>query len=186
MLRPSAFTWYWQKVKNCFSFWGKRALCSKKVFVVKFLQKRYFFLSDHFSHKSLMTMVFWQHICNCLAYMASLAKKYFGSNVLNQLLLIAERGTYAKMIYVEKIIIFYVFQRYSKKFKLSRNRILIIVKSPLKNAYFLWMSLYEPHNSIIGAVWTYTSIPHAVTSWQFKLWSIKKKNIVLYWGNWNR
>ena len=34
--------------------------------------------------------------------MASLAKKYFWSNVFNQSLLIAEGGTYAKMICVEK------------------------------------------------------------------------------------
>jgi len=122
MLRPSAFTWYWQKAKNSFSFWGKRALCSKKVCVVKFSQKGTFFLSDHFCHKSMMMMVFWPHIYNCLAYMASLAKKYFWSNVLNRSLLIAEGGTYAKIIYVEKIILCDVFQKWSKKFKFSRNR----------------------------------------------------------------
>ena len=115
MLRPSAFTWYWQKAKNSFSFWGKRALCSKKVCVVKFSQKGTFFLSDHFCHKSMMMMVFWPHICNCLAYMASLAKKYFWSNVLNRSLFIAEGGTYAKIIYVEKIILCDVFQKWSKK-----------------------------------------------------------------------
>ena len=36
--------------------------------------------------------------------MARLAKKYFSSNVLNWSILIAEVGTYGKMIYVEKII----------------------------------------------------------------------------------
>ena len=104
MLWPSAFTWYWHKNKNSFSFGGKRALCSKKVCVVKFSQKGTFFLSDHLCHKSMMMMVFWPHICNCLACMASLAKQLFWSNVLNRSLLIAEGGTYAKMIYVEKII----------------------------------------------------------------------------------
>ena len=119
MLWPSAFTWYWQKVKNNFSFWGKRALCSKKVCVVKFSQNGTLFLRDHFCHKSMMMMVFWPHLCNCLA---SFAKKYFWSNVLNWLVLIAEGGTYAKMIYVEKIINCYVFQSQLKKHKFSRNR----------------------------------------------------------------
>ena len=100
----------------------------------------------------MMMMVFWLHIDNCLAYMASLAKKYFWSNVLNRSLFIAEGGTYAKMIYVEKIILCDVFQKWSKKFKFSRNRkhhekrlkktlvvmfsdfwLLTIFKSPLKN-----------------------------------------------------
>ena len=67
-------------------------------------------------------MVFWPHICNFLAYMESLAKKYFWSNVLNRSLLITEGGTYAKMIYVKKIIKCYVFQRWSKFLKLSRNQ----------------------------------------------------------------
>ena len=39
MLRSSAFTWYWQKTTNYFSFGGKRALCFKKVCIVKFSQK---------------------------------------------------------------------------------------------------------------------------------------------------
>ena len=100
----------------------------------------------------MMMMVFWLHIDNCLAYMACLSKKYFWSNVLNRLLLIAEGGTYAKIIYVEKIILCDVFQKWSKKFKVSRNRkhhkkrlkktlvvmfsdfwLLTIFKSPLKN-----------------------------------------------------
>ena len=114
--------------------------------------KRYFFLKWPFCHKSMMMMVFWPHIYNCLAYMASLAKKYFWSNVLNRSLLIAEGGTYAKIWYVETIIPCYVFQKWSNKFKLSRNRkhhkkrlkktlvvmfsdfwLLTIFKSPLKN-----------------------------------------------------
>ena len=70
----------------------------------------------------MMMMVFWPHIYNCLAYMASLAKKYFWSNVLNRSLLIAEGGTYAKIRYVEKIILCDVFQKWSKKFKFSRNQ----------------------------------------------------------------
>ena len=100
----------------------------------------------------MMMMVFWPHIYNCLAYMASLAEEYFWSNVLNRSLLIAEGGTYAKTIYVEKTIPCYVFQKWSKKFMLSRNQkhhkkrlkktlvvmfsdfwLLTIFKSPLKN-----------------------------------------------------
>jgi len=171
MLRPSAFTWCWQKAKNSFSFWGKRALCSKKVCVVKFSQKGTFFLSDHFCHKSMMMMVFWPHICNCLAYMASLAKKYFWSNVLNRSLFIAEGGTYAKMIYVEKIILCDVFQKWSKKFKFSRNQkhhkkrlkktlvvmfsdfwLLTIFKSPLKN---ITNNIFFVHK-ILNITWIFT------------------------------
>ena len=100
----------------------------------------------------MLMMVFWPHICNCLAYMASLAKKYFWSNVLNWSLLIAEGATYAKIIYVEIFFNCCVFQRWLKKLKLSRNWkhhknrfkktlvvmfsdfwLLIIFKSPLKN-----------------------------------------------------
>jgi hypothetical protein len=69
--RPSAFICYWQKVKSSFSFGGKRALCFKKVCVLKFSHKGTFF------HKSMMMMIFFNHIYNCLAYMARLAKKYF-------------------------------------------------------------------------------------------------------------
>ena len=107
----------------------------------------------------MMMMVFWPHVYNCLAYMASLAKKYFWSNFLNRSLLITEGGTYVKMIYVEKII--HCFQRRSKKFKLSRNRLkktlvvmfsdfwlLILFKSPLKNLtnnFFLCKTFWIYH-----------------------------------------
>ena len=47
--------------------------------------------------------------------MASLAKKDFWSNVLNWLLLIAEGGRYAIMIYVEKIIIIIMFFKGDQK-----------------------------------------------------------------------
>ena len=119
----------------------------------------------------MMMMVFWPHICNCLAYMASLAKKYFWSNVLNRSLFIAEGGTYAKMIYVEKIILCDVFQKWSKKFKFSRNRkhhekrlkktlvvmfsdfwLLTIFKSPLKN---ITNYIFFVH-TILNITWIFT------------------------------
>ena len=59
------------KKKYIFSFGGKRALCSKKVCIVKFSQKGTFF------HKSMMMMFFLPHIYNYLAYMARLATNTF-------------------------------------------------------------------------------------------------------------
>ena len=42
--------------------------------------------------------------------MATLAKKYFLTNVFNQLLLIAEGGTYAKNLYVETVFLVMFFK----------------------------------------------------------------------------